>query len=160
MRKYSTFWNISIELDKISQLDLRQIGLLFIVIAFGVLLDHSAAQSEAATAQAQVEGRPEPVRMDFEMEATQMEREEMSLTWSWAAKRALSEAGRFHGESLDTVRAGTMVSYVIGFEYPQLNARSPCTSSSVGGYLKAGQRSGRRFERHTLKGKLTRADGM
>lgn len=114
MRKYNTFWRSSTDLTRMAQLDLREIALLFIIIAFGILLEQVATSRPTGISPSNTSSSRDmrPASAISDLDFTQMEREELSLTWSWATKRAISEASRFYGPSLDIVRAGTMVSIV------------------------------------------------
>ena len=117
---------------------------MFIVLAFGVLLEHNFSKKyEGLRALGELRltvherVRLEDVLQGFEERGlTLAEREEMSLTWSWGARKALAEASSFYGESLDTVSAGALVSLALCRHcrvYDLANRRSHCTSSSVGG---------------------------
>jgi hypothetical protein len=48
------------------------------------------------------------------------EREEASRSWYWASRRAIVGAPTFYGESLDIVRAGSLVTW-----YLVINRRAP-----------------------------------
>ncbi|KAH8121906.1 fungal-specific transcription factor domain-containing protein [Trichoderma asperelloides] len=84
---YDEFWGRRFGFDDLANVDLRWLGLLFIILAFGVLLDSP----------------PHPT-LDV-----QREREEASLRFYWAARRAIVIAPSFYGESTDIVRAGLLV---------------------------------------------------
>ena len=45
-RGYGAFWNDNIHVTKIPQVDLRQLALVLIVIAFGVLLDYDPTSAK------------------------------------------------------------------------------------------------------------------
>ncbi|KAL1851059.1 hypothetical protein Daus18300_012668 [Diaporthe australafricana] len=85
--KYETFWSRKFGFDDFATIDLRWLALLFIVMAFGVLLD-----------------RPEPRDKGGQREA-----HEASQRFYWAARRAIVVAPTFYGESTDLVRAGVLV---------------------------------------------------
>ncbi|KAL7812996.1 fungal-specific transcription factor domain-containing protein [Trichoderma gracile] len=82
-------WSLdaTVRIDDLANVDLRWLGLLFIILAFGVLLDT-------------------PPRLTLDV---QREREEASLRFYWAARRAIVIAPSFYGESTDIVRAGLLV---------------------------------------------------
>ncbi|KAM0259661.1 hypothetical protein ACHAQJ_003240 [Trichoderma viride] len=84
---YDEFWGRRFGFDDLANVDLRWLGLLFIILAFGVLLDT-------------------PPRSTPDV---QREREEASLRFYWAARRAIVIAPSFYGESTDIVRAGLLV---------------------------------------------------
>lgn len=86
--KYSRFWDRSFELEAMKSIDLRWMSLLLIVMAFAILLDRDVQPDTQESLQ---------------------DREEMSLSYFWGARRALVEASSFYGESLDTVRASLLV---------------------------------------------------
>ncbi|KAI1496465.1 fungal-specific transcription factor domain-containing protein [Biscogniauxia marginata] len=85
--KYETFWSRKFGFDDFATIDLRWLALLFIVLAYGVLLDCPARESKEA----------------------QREIQETSLRFYWAARRAIVIAPTFYGESTDLVRAGVLV---------------------------------------------------
>lgn len=85
--KYETFWSRKFGFDDLATIDLRWLALLFIVMAFGVLLD-----------------RPEPSNKEGQREV-----HEASQRFYWAARRAIVVAPTFYGESTDLVRAGVLV---------------------------------------------------
>ncbi|KAI5918378.1 fungal-specific transcription factor domain-containing protein [Camillea tinctor] len=85
--KYETFWSRKFGFDDFSTIDLRWLALLFIVLAYGVLLDCPTPGSKEA----------------------QHETQETSLRFYWAARRAIVIAPTFYGESTDLVRAGVLV---------------------------------------------------
>ncbi|KAL6872072.1 hypothetical protein J3F83DRAFT_713925 [Trichoderma novae-zelandiae] len=84
---YDEFWGRRFGFDDLANVDLRWLGLLFIILAFGVLLDT-------------------PPRLTLDV---QREREEASLRFYWAARRVIVIAPSFYGESTDIVRAGLLV---------------------------------------------------
>ncbi|KAL5355876.1 fungal-specific transcription factor domain-containing protein [Aspergillus floccosus] len=85
--QFAEFWGRKFGFDEIAGVDLRWLALLFIILAFSVLLERPATPS------------PEKRK----------ESEEASLRFYWAARRAIVISPSFHGESLDLVRAGLMV---------------------------------------------------
>ncbi|KAI0594603.1 fungal-specific transcription factor domain-containing protein [Biscogniauxia sp. FL1348] len=85
--KYETFWSRKFGFDDFATIDLRWLALLFIVLAYGALLDCPAPGSREA----------------------QREIQETSLRFYWAARRAIVIAPTFYGESIDLVRAGVLV---------------------------------------------------
>lgn len=85
--QFVEFWDRKFGFDEIAGVDLRWLALLFIILAFGVLLDDPTSAS------------PEKRK----------ESEEASLRFYWASRRAIVISPSFHGESLDLVRAGLMV---------------------------------------------------
>ncbi|KAI2677804.1 transcriptional regulator family: Fungal Specific TF [Penicillium roqueforti] len=85
--QFAEFWGQKFGFDEIAGVDLRWLALLFIILAFSVLLDNPTTSS------------PEKRK----------ECEEASLRFYWAARRAIVISPSFHGESLDLVRAGLMV---------------------------------------------------
>ncbi|KAF2013948.1 hypothetical protein BU24DRAFT_424960 [Aaosphaeria arxii CBS 175.79] len=85
--KYNQFWERKFGFDDFATIDLRWLALLFIVLAYGVLLDC-----------------PQP-----ENSQVQRELQETSLRFYWASRRAIVIAPTFYGESTDLVRAGVLV---------------------------------------------------
>ncbi|OQE25422.1 hypothetical protein PENSTE_c006G04543 [Penicillium steckii] len=85
--QFAEFWGRKFGFDEIAGVDLRWLALLFIILAFGVLLEDPTTSS------------PEKRK----------ESEEASLRFYWASRRAIVISPSFHGESLDLVRAGLMV---------------------------------------------------
>lgn len=85
--KYDLFWERKFGFDDFATIDLRWLALLFIVLAYGVLLDC-----------------PTPKNLEV-----QRELQETSLRFYWAARRAIVIAPTFYGESTDLVRAGVLV---------------------------------------------------
>ena len=91
---------------------------MLIVIAFGVLLEFdldAAVKKQRSVEGLRLSGRDESrvnvMMKNLEFNSLDLhDREDLSLKWSWGAKKALSEASGFYGESIDTVRAGAMVS--------------------------------------------------
>ena len=117
MAAYNRFWASAADLRHMSSIDLRVLALILIVLAFGVLLEHNFTRKyEGLRALGELRLtvperlRLEEVLQEFEQRSlTIAEREEMSLTLSWGARKALSEASSFYGESVDTVSAGALV---------------------------------------------------
>lgn len=85
--KYDAFWSRKFGFDDFATVDLRWLALLFIVLAYGVLLDD-----------------PAPRNPEVQRELT-----ETSLRFYWASRRAIVIAPSFYGESTDLVRAGILV---------------------------------------------------
>jgi hypothetical protein len=85
--KYDHFWERKFGFDDFATIDLRWLALLFIVLAYGVLLDCPS---------------PKNVEAKHELQDT-------SLRFYWAARRAIVIAPTFYGESTDLVRAGVLV---------------------------------------------------
>ncbi|KAF2792121.1 hypothetical protein K505DRAFT_338948 [Melanomma pulvis-pyrius CBS 109.77] len=85
--KYDLFWERKFGFEDFASIDLRWLALLFIILAYGVLLDC-----------------PNPKNKEL-----QRELQESSLCFYWAARRAIVIAPTFYGESLDLVRAGVLV---------------------------------------------------
>lgn len=84
--KTTEFWDTHSQFEDLTRIDLRWFALFHTVLAFGVLLDNHA-------------------------DLTPQERLAISDRCFVSARRALSEAASFYGESLDTVAAYTLVSY-------------------------------------------------
>ncbi|KAI8309255.1 hypothetical protein K4K61_001948 [Colletotrichum sp. SAR11_59] len=85
--KYENFWSRKFGFDDFATIDLRWLALLFIVMAYGVLLDC-----------------PKPRNKEVQREV-----HETSQRFYWAARRAIVIAPTFYGESTDLVRAGVLV---------------------------------------------------
>ncbi|KAH9903531.1 fungal-specific transcription factor domain-containing protein [Xylariomycetidae sp. FL2044] len=85
--KYEAFWSRKFGFDDFKSIDLRWLALLFIILAYGVLLDC-----------------PRPRNKEVQRELQQT-----SLRFYWAARRAIVIAPTFYGESTDLVRAGVLV---------------------------------------------------
>lgn len=85
--KYDKFWSRRFGFDDFATIDLRWLALLFIVMAYGVLLDC-----------------PKPRNKEVQREV-----HETSQRFYWAARRAIVIAPTFYGESTDLVRAGVLV---------------------------------------------------
>lgn len=85
---YEAFWNRRWGDDDLTSIDLRWLSLLFMVLAFGEILDCPQDCS--------------PER--------QRECEEASIQFFWAARKTIVLAPTFAGESPDLVRAGILVS--------------------------------------------------
>ncbi|KAK7746106.1 hypothetical protein SLS62_009566 [Diatrype stigma] len=92
--KYETFWSRKFGFDDFATIDLRWLALLFIVLAYGVLLDCPKESNN---------------RNDNNHKEVQLELQETSLRFYWAARRAIVIAPTFYGESPDLVRAGVLV---------------------------------------------------
>lgn len=86
--KYDAFWNRRWGDDDLMAIDLRWLSLLFMVLAFGELLDC-------------------PPDCSPEMQGGY---EESSVQYFWAARKTLVIAPTFSGESPDLVRAGILIS--------------------------------------------------
>lgn len=118
MVKYQRFWDNMKDVRKLPHIDLRQLALLFAILAFGILLENEpakAARRMSLIEAGDISNELKDVMRDCMRKVARtglslQERESMSLTWSWAARRALSEASSYYGESQDTVRAGALVS--------------------------------------------------
>lgn len=85
---YAAFWNRKWGDDDLTAVDLRWLSLLFMVLAFAVLLNSS---------------------LNATMEA-QRDSEKTSIQFFWACRKAIVLAPTFTGESPDLVRAGILVS--------------------------------------------------
>ncbi|KAK1991835.1 fungal-specific transcription factor domain-containing protein [Colletotrichum falcatum] len=85
--KYENFWSRKFGFDDFATIDLRWLALLFIVMAYGVLLDCPRPRNKEA----------------------QREVYDTSQRFYWAARRAIVIAPTFYGESTDLVRAGVLV---------------------------------------------------
>jgi hypothetical protein len=85
--KYDEFWERKFGFDDYASIDLRWLGLLFIVLAYGVFLDC-----------------PHPKNTEVIRDI-----QETSLRFYWASRRAIVIAPTFYGESTDLVRAGVLV---------------------------------------------------
>lgn len=139
MIKYDRFWTNVKDVRKLSHIDLRQLALLFVILAFGILLEHEPAKTERRLSlieTGEMSGEMRELVRGFmsKVEKTGLslqERQSLSLTWSWAAKRALSEASGFYGESLDTVQAGALVSSLRSGRTRADQHSSRCTLWSV-----------------------------
>jgi len=115
---YDAFWRDNADVSKLSRVDLRHLALVLIVISFGVLLEFDPKATEERRKileDLRLAGHDERKvhAMLRDLEANSLglqDREELSLKWSCGARKALSEASSFYGESIDTVRAGAMVS--------------------------------------------------
>ncbi|KAL4901204.1 fungal-specific transcription factor domain-containing protein [Aspergillus multicolor] len=84
---YENFWDRRRGWDDMTNVDLRWLSLLFIVLAFSELLDC-----------------PQPCSNE-----TQQDREESSLHFYWAARKCVVISPTFSGESADLVRAGILI---------------------------------------------------
>jgi hypothetical protein len=85
--KYADLWRIRGEFEDLGRIDLRWLALFQVVLAFGALLSASTPEEEKEFAA-------------------------MSSRFFDCARRALSEAPTYRGESMDTVRAYALVSIV------------------------------------------------
>lgn len=134
---YTSFWDtIKAPECNASSVDLRHLALIFAVMAIGVLVDTTPATpapSQPGSAKSTLNGHfrtPTPGLMMHGVQLgamprsssragaisrmSQKDREEYSLKWSFAAKRALSEASSFYSESIETVAASGLVSQMDG----------------------------------------------
>ncbi|KAL4955820.1 hypothetical protein BDW69DRAFT_108194 [Aspergillus filifer] len=84
---YADFWDKRRAFDDLTNVDLRWLSLLFIVLAFSELLDC-----------------PQPCSIE-----TQKDREESSLHFYWPARKCVVIAPTFSVESADIVRAGILI---------------------------------------------------
>lgn len=84
---YQHFWARKFGFDDLATIDLRWLALLFIILAYGVLLDC-----------------PRPRNKEIQREV-----QETSQRFYWASRRAIVIAPTFYGESTDLVRAGLLV---------------------------------------------------
>ncbi|ETS82372.1 hypothetical protein PFICI_04248 [Pestalotiopsis fici W106-1] len=89
--KYELFWSRTFGFDDLATIDLRWLALLFIVLAYAVLLDGK-----------------EPANKDIARDL-----QDTSLRFYWAARRAIVIAPTFYGESVDLVRAGVLVTWYL-----------------------------------------------
>jgi len=90
---YEKFWSAQSGFFDLDAIDTRWLALLFIILAFGELLDC-----------------PQPCSTERQREC-----EESSQHFYWAARKAIVVAPTFSGESSDLVRAGILTSrYLIG----------------------------------------------
>ncbi|GAM40328.1 hypothetical protein TCE0_038f12598 [Talaromyces pinophilus] len=87
MTRYEAFWNRKWSDDDRSVIDLRWLSLLFIVLAFGELLECPANASRDIRELS----------------------EEASLQFYWASRTAITLAMTFYGESTDAVRCGILI---------------------------------------------------
>ncbi|KAI1264587.1 fungal-specific transcription factor domain-containing protein [Xylariaceae sp. FL1019] len=90
---YDAFWNRRWGDDDVTTVDLRWLALLFMVLAFGELLDCPPDCSSER----------------------QSESEEASVQYFWESRKALVIAPTFSGESPDLVRAGILISRYLLF---------------------------------------------
>jgi len=84
---YAKFWDRKCGFDDLSSVDIRWLSLLFIILAFGELLDCAQPCSPEA----------------------QRACEESSLHFYWSARKAVVIAPSFFGETPDLVRAGILI---------------------------------------------------
>jgi len=87
MRHYEEFWDRKAGCDDLSSTNLRWLSVLFIVLAFGELLDC-----------------PQPCSVEAQREC-----EDSSLHFYWSARKSLVIAPSFYGESPDLTRAGILI---------------------------------------------------
>jgi hypothetical protein len=87
MRHYEEFWDRKAGCDDLTNLNLRWLSVLFIVLAFGELLDC-----------------PQPCSVEAQREC-----EDSSLHFYWSARKSLVIAPSFYGESPDLTRAGILI---------------------------------------------------
>lgn len=100
--KYADLWRIRGEFEDLGRIDLRWLALFQVVLAFGALLSASSPEEEKEFAA-------------------------MSSRFFDCARRALSEAPTYRGESMDTVRAYALVRSSC-WRLPSANASYRCTS--------------------------------
>lgn len=84
---YDKFWDRKTGQDDLESIDIRWLAVLFIILAFGELLDC-----------------PQPCSAE-----AQRETEDSSLHFYWASRKSLVIAPSFYGESTDLVRAGILI---------------------------------------------------
>jgi hypothetical protein len=87
MRHYEEFWDRKAGCDDLTNLNLRWLSVLFIILAFGELLDCPQSCSVEA----------------------QRDCEDSSLHFYWSARKSLVIAPSFYGESPDLTRAGILI---------------------------------------------------
>ncbi|CAD0094379.1 unnamed protein product [Aureobasidium mustum] len=87
MRHYEDFWDRKAGCDDLTNLNLRWLSVLFIILAFGELLDC-----------------PQPCSVEAQREC-----EDSSLHFHWSARKSLVIAPSFYGESPDLTRAGILI---------------------------------------------------
>jgi hypothetical protein len=87
MRHYGEFWDRKAGCDDLTNLNLRWLSVLFIVLAFGELLDC-----------------PQPCSVEAQRDC-----EDSSLHFYWSARKSLVIAPSFYGESPDLTRAGILI---------------------------------------------------
>ncbi|WVW85748.1 hypothetical protein I302_107786 [Kwoniella bestiolae CBS 10118] len=158
MVAYHRFWN-DYNIKQSSQVDLRYLGLLLIVLALGVLLDHDPSEKVKRQTQLGDLKLSEEQKVIIEGMMGQLERQTMSLKdreeksskWSWAAKRALLESSSFFGESMDTVRAGLLIAL-----YLNVCRRVPEAWTAIGTAIRAAQAQGLHVDGSSWKGMSTK----
>ncbi|OCF57395.1 hypothetical protein L486_04853 [Kwoniella mangroviensis CBS 10435] len=158
MVAYHRFWN-DYNTKQSSQVDLRYLGLLLIVLALGVLLDHDPSekvnrQNQLLNLRLNEEQKTIVEGMMNHLENQTMslkDREEKSSKWSWAAKRALLESSSFFGESMDTVRAGLLIAL-----YLNVCRRVPEAWTAIGTAIRAAQAQGLHVDGSSWKGMTTK----
>ncbi|BEI81967.1 hypothetical protein CcaverHIS002_0211270 [Cutaneotrichosporon cavernicola] len=109
--KYGTFWAIKGEFEDMTRIDVRWFALFQIVLAFGALLDRQPSPST------------DPVTL--------------SNQFFVGARCALSEAPSFGGESIDTVRAYSLLSH-----YLVMTRRVPEAWNMLGSAVRASEAQG------------------
>lgn len=87
MRHYEEFWDRKAGCDDLANLNLRWLSVLFIILAFGELLDC-----------------PQPCSVEAQRDC-----EDSSLHFYWSARKSLVIAPSFYGESPDLTRAGILI---------------------------------------------------
>ncbi|KEQ91341.1 hypothetical protein AUEXF2481DRAFT_498927 [Aureobasidium subglaciale EXF-2481] len=87
MRHYEEFWDRKAGCDDLTNLNLRWLSVLFIILAFGELL-----------------ACPQPCSVEAQREC-----EDSSLHFYWSARKSLVVAPSFYGESPDLTRAGILI---------------------------------------------------
>ncbi|KAK8854883.1 hypothetical protein IAR55_003622 [Kwoniella newhampshirensis] len=136
-------------------LDLRQLALLLIILAFGVLLDHDPSDEQRRGDKLKTIGLTElqvtavsGMMHDLENQSLSLkDREEKSTKWSWAARRALSESASFFGESIDTIRAGILMAH-----YLNVCRRVEEAWTAIGTAIRAAQAQGLHVDGKSWKG--------
>ncbi|OBT83707.1 hypothetical protein VE02_08274 [Pseudogymnoascus sp. 03VT05] len=87
MASYNKFWDRKTGCDDLTNVDIRWLAVLFIILAFGELLDC-----------------PQPCSAE-----AQRESEDSSLHFYWASRKSLVIAPSFYGESTDLTCAGILI---------------------------------------------------
>ncbi|KFY89985.1 hypothetical protein V500_05381 [Pseudogymnoascus sp. VKM F-4518 (FW-2643)] len=87
MTSYSKFWDRKTGCDDLTNVDIRWLAVLFIILAFGELLDC-----------------PQPCSAEAQREC-----EDSSLHFYWASRKSLVIAPSFYGESTDLTCAGILI---------------------------------------------------
>ncbi|ORY35424.1 fungal-specific transcription factor domain-domain-containing protein [Naematelia encephala] len=142
---YNKLWTPEGTLKPMGEVDPRQLGLVFIVLAFGVLLEYDpqiiSQRREFVTSLPVADGaKAELHEMVDELETkgeSLAGREERSKIWEWAAQRALNEPSKFFGESVDTVRAWALIAL-----YMVISRRVPEAWTAVGQAVRNAQALG------------------